>query len=446
MSRYNELLQERADIVAAGRARFDLAESETRDLSEEERTQDDTADERLRAVGTQLSLLERQRDRESGLPSEATIEDVGAAVAEAEQIVRAPTPFSREGRPWKVGFGEQMAAVARWTRDPSATMDTRLQEIMAQTDASESVPSAGGFLVQEDFSAELMKLTHDTGKLFSRCDNTPISANSNSIKINAIDETSRADGSRWGSVRAYWAGEGDTLTKEKPKFRQVQLDLQKLTGLFYATDELLMDASAMGSIASEAFAEEFGFKVDDAIVRGTGAGQPLGFLGHAGTVSITKETGQAAATIVKENIEKMYARMMASSISRAIWYINQDTWTQLFLLSHAVGTGGVPVFIPAGGLSASPFGTLLGRPIEPIEQCDTLGTVGDIVFADLKQYKTIDKGGMEAASSIHVQFITDETTFRFIMRLDGQPKRNAPLTPFKGNNTLSSFLTLATRA
>jgi len=111
-----------------------------------------------------------------------------------------------------------------------------------------------------------------------------------------------------------------------------------------------------------------------------------------------------------------------------------------------VGIGGVPVFIPAGGLSAAPFGSLLGRPITPIEQCQTVGTVGDIMFVDLQGYKMIEKGGIEAASSIHVQFLTDETTFRFILRADGQPKRNAPLTPFKGSATQSAFITLDTRA
>jgi len=228
----------------------------------------------------------------------------------------------------------------------------------------------------------------------------------------------------------------------------MELTLQKLTGLYYATDELLMDVTALGAFAQDAFAEEFGFKVDDAICRGGGAGMPLGILGHAGTVSVSKETGQAAATIVKENIESMYARAWARSLPNMEWFINQDCWPQLFKLSQVVGLGGVPVFIPPGGLSAAPFGSLLGRPVTPIEQCETVGTVGDIVLADFSQYLIIEKGSIEAASSIHVQFLTDETVFRFILRMDGQPKRNAALTPFKGGSgkTQSSFVTLATRA
>ena len=48
--------------------------------------------------------------------------------------------------------------------------------------------------------------------------------------------------------------------------------------------------------------------------------------------------------------------------------------------------------------------------------------------------------------SIHVKFDTDESTFRFVMRIDGQPERASALTPYKGSNTTSHFVTLQTRA
>jgi HK97 family phage major capsid protein len=82
----------------------------------------------------------------------------------------------------------------------------------------------------------------------------------------------------------------------------------------------------------------------------------------------------------------------------------------------------------------------------PVEYCATLGTVGDLVLADMSQYAVIEKGGLQQATSIHVAFVTDETAFRAVYRLDGQPKWRTPLTPFKGSNTLSPFVTLATRS
>jgi HK97 family phage major capsid protein len=231
-----------------------------------------------------------------------------------------------------------------------------------------------------------------------------------------------------------------------PKFRQIDLNLHKLIGLLYSTDELLQDATALESIIMEAFPNVFGFKLDEAIFRGTGVGQPKGIMATGPKVQVAKETGQVAKTIVAENIEKMYARMWTPSLSKAAWFINQDCWPTIFQLHHVVGTGGVPMFIPSGGLSQAPFGTLLGRPIIPIEQAATVGSVGDITFADFNQYKLIDKGGIASDSSIHVRFEYDESVFRFVMRVDGQPLWATALTPAQGSNTVSPFITLAARA
>ena len=172
---------------------------------------------------------------------------------------------------------------------------------------------------------------------------------------------------------------------------------------------------------------------------------PKGILATGPKVAITKEVGQKAKTIVAENIEKMYARMWSRGLSNAAFFVNQDCWPQIFQLHHVVGTGGVPMFIPAGGISQAPFGTLLGRPIVPIEQCATLGTEGDIIFADFSQYKLIDKGGIQTDSSIHVRFVYDESVFRFVMRVDGQPMWATSLTPAQGTNKVSPFITLAVR-
>jgi HK97 family phage major capsid protein len=88
----------------------------------------------------------------------------------------------------------------------------------------------------------------------------------------------------------------------------------------------------------------------------------------------------------------------------------------------------------------------MGRPIIPIEQASTVGTVGDIVLADMSQYLMIDKGGVQQAESIHVRFTYDETVYRFVTRVDGQPLWNLPMTPAKSTATLSPFVALATRA
>jgi HK97 family phage major capsid protein len=115
-------------------------------------------------------------------------------------------------------------------------------------------------------------------------------------------------------------------------------------------------------------------------------------------------------------------------------------------MTISVGTGGVPVYLPAGGLSASPYSSLFGRPVIPVEYCATVGDLGDIALVDLGQYQAIDKGVLKTATSIHVRFDYNETAFRFVFRFDGQPAWKSALTPFKGSNTLSPFVALAERA
>jgi HK97 family phage major capsid protein len=301
--------------------------------------------------------------------------------------------------------------------------------------------------VQQDFSTDLLQDVFQTGILAQRCRRVQISGNANSMKLNGVDETSRAS-TRYGGIVGYWEEEAAEKTASKPKFRKIELNLKKLIGLCYATDELLQDAAALEGVIRAGFTSEFGFLLDDAILNGTGAGQPLGILNSGCLVSVAAETGQKAATIVAENVIKMYSRIFAQSRPNAVWLINQNIEPQLFTMSLSVGTGGIPIYMPAGGLSGAPYGTLFGRPVIPIEQAATLGTVGDIVFADMNGYILAEKGGIQSDMSIHVRFVYDESVFRFVLRVDGQPVRASALTPYKGGSTAtqSHFIALATRS
>ena len=389
-----------------------------------------------------------------------TLERAEEAVAAIRKPTSEPADQGQPNTGQRQGFesfGEYLQAVARASSPvgsyiggkPCGMIDRRLMPAREErsTGLEESTPSLGGFLVQTDFATELLTKAHETSMLYNLVRKIPISANSNGLKMPGVDETDRANGSRWGGVRMYWQEEGSSKTASYPKFMLIELSLKKLIGLCYATDELLQDTTALGPYISMAFADEMGFKFDDAIINGTGAGQPLGILNAGCLVSVAKETGQAATTIVYENIKKMYARLWSRSRPNMRWFINQETLPELMSMAQPVGTGGAPVWLPAGGASGKPYDTLFGRPVTEIEQAQALGTVGDIMLADLSQYLCIEKGGLQSASSIHVQFVTDEQVFRFVARIDGQPLWNAALTPYKGtSSTLSPFVALATRS
>lgn len=424
MKKILEMKAKREDARLKAMAVLNKAEAEDRFLSEEEQKDIDKYEEEIRAWDESIGRAEKLLAIEP--------EDRSTEKPEVK-----PTP-AKDNEKRFASFGEQLMAAYRAAM-PGGKVDERLST-RAASGLNETTPSDGGFLVQQDFVTELLKRTYETGILASKVKKIPISTNANGMKINAIDEDSRANGSRWGGVQTYWEGEADEITASKPKFRQMELSLKKLTGLCYATDELLQDAAALEAVIRQAFAEEFGFKIDDAILSGSGEGEPLGILNSGAIVTVAKEASQTD-TITVENLIKMWNRLWSRSRANAVWYINQELEPYLYTLK----IGDKPVYIPAGGLSEKPYGTLFGRPVVPIEQCSAAGEVGDIILADIGQYLLIDKGGIKSASSIHVRFLYDENVFRFIYRVDGKPIWTKPLTPYKGSATVSPFVTLAKR-
>jgi HK97 family phage major capsid protein len=352
--------------------------------------------------------------------------------------------------PYSMGEFLQDVAFASRTQEKKPRLvrhQQRNKSIMAAASGlNEGIPSEGGFLVGTDFTGEMVKNAYDNSQLISRVQKRSISGAANSMVMNGIDETSRANGSRWGGVQGYWIAEAGSITASKPKFRRIEFLLKKQAVLYYSTDELLQDATALEADARDSVTGELQFMLQDAIVNGNGAGKPLGILNSPSLVSVAAETGQAAATIEFENISKMWAAMWAPSRQNSVWLINQEIEPQLDLLAIPVGTAGMPAYMPPGGISGQAYGTLKGRPVIPIEQCQALGTVGDIMLVDPGQYRLVDKGGIQSAASMHVLFTTDEMCFRFIYRVDGQPLWHSALTPFKGSQTQSPFIALATRA
>ena len=347
-------------------------------------------------------------------------------------------------RPFK-SLAEQCLAVKAFELSNGRSEDPRLKRLKGvATGANENVPSEGGFLLDPTLTAEVMKPIHEEGPFSSQVTRLPVSGNSNYGWINGVDETSRATGSRWGGIRAYWLAEAADKTASKPAFRRINWELKKIAALVYGTDELLADAAQFSAIVQQGVREELSFMLNDAILNGTGVGQPLGIMNSDALIPIAKETDQVADTIVFENLIKMWARLPSSSKPYANWYINTDCNPQLDSLSLVAGTAALePRFV---GYDQNGIMRIKGRPVIETEFNATVGDLGDIVLIDPRAYLMWEKAGVEAATSIHVQFKTDETTFRWVMRVDGQPSISSALTPYKGSNTLSPFITLAERA
>lgn len=429
------LKEERAGILAKEnitdeeRARVDAINVEVRSVLEEIR------------VRAESEKLDRESAQSTGtLVAQVDMGDTRGSI-EVGKDLEAEKPFAN--------LGEQLRCIYRAATDPTRHIDKRLLRLNEQKRAilgvNEQVGSEGGFALQDQFAGAIFETAVSTGDVTSRVDNYPIGAGSNAARWVEIEETSVAS-TIFGGVQVYWAAEGAAVSATKPTMKERRLELEKLFGLAYATGEMLEDTAFVSSLFTKAFSTAIQRKLDIDIINGTGVGCPLGILNADCAIEVAKEVGQGADTVMYPNIVKMWHRLHPSMRSMAVWLVHPDTEEQMEFMSFPVGTGGVPVYLPAGGVSESGYATLKGRPVVATDACAALGDPGDIILANLSEYMLISKGNMREDTSIHVAFTTDQQAFRFIYRVNGKPKPASALTIRNSSNTRSAFVTLAERA
>jgi HK97 family phage major capsid protein len=335
---------------------------------------------------------------------------------------------------------EFMSAIWHGTRTPEAVA-TQQQIKQIMNSFGSTVPADGGFLIPEYLRSELLRVALEKAIVRSRARVVPMETLT--VPFPMIDTTSNAS-NIYGGVTAYWTEEAASLTDSSPTFGRVKLEAKKLTAYSEIPNELFADSIiSLQMFINEIFPEAIAWFEDIAFIRGTGVGEPLGFLNAPATVTVTKETGQATTTLVWENLVKMYARMLPSSLSSAVWIAHIDTFPELATMSLSVGTGGSAIWLNNG--VAGPPMTILGRPVFFTEKANSLGTAGDINFVDLSYYLIGDRQAIQADTSPHYRFQNDQTTVRFIERVDGRPWIQSAITPNQGSNTLSPFVQLQTR-
>jgi HK97 family phage major capsid protein len=405
---------------------------------------------------TDLAAAERLEAREKALTP--VVNQDQAAAQRAAGVAHIEIHDRAEDETKQLGyFGRQLQAVLSFAAKGGwSHLNSEEQRVLGTmldaknkgrisagpTGLNTDIASDGGFLVGSERSTTILQRAYTQGQVLSRVTKLPIGPGSNGMKLPAIDETSRADNSRFGGIVSGWLGQGNTLAAGKPKFREIDLKLRKVGAFVYATDEQIADAVALEGWINRYLPLELTFRTEDAIVNGTGANQPLGVRNSGAVISVTRNT---ANRVLYEDVAAMWLRMWAPARTNAVWLVDQSVENDLEQLAIAIGTAGVlaPIYKPAGSVVGSPYAHLYGRPVLPVEYCAALGTSGDLVLVALDEYTLIEKPGVDQAVSLHVAFLTDEQVFRFIYRVDGQLNWNAALTPKSAGSTLSCVVVLS---
>lgn len=447
MTKLQEMQKQLREQIALAKSLKAQADDEGQEFGETEEARLDAC---LSEIETLEADIEAEKARQVRL--QGKFEAIAARGQSAGSAVRPTAPLRRTA----VEVGRTLADddPQRGYRTPreflmdvldagrTGRMTERLRPLATagSDEQGEYSDAYGGFLVPETFSPNLLQVGAENDFTTGRTQVIPMATPT--VRIPArTDKTHTTSVS--GGFTVSRRAETVEPTASRGVFEQVVLNAHTLMGAAYATEEILTDSPiSFAAIIQAGFSSEFTSKLLEEKLNGTGVGEFEGVSNCPATVSITKETGQAADTIVYENVIKMRAQVWG--YQNAIWHANHDCYPQLAQLSGIVGTGGSLVWQPSAQEDRPDM--LLGRPIFFTEYAETVGDAGDIMVCNWSQYLEGLYQGMQSAASIHVRFLNHEQCFKFWLRNDGRSWWRSALTPKKSAKTLSPFVKLAARA
>jgi HK97 family phage major capsid protein len=221
---------------------------------------------------------------------------------------------------------------------------------------------------------------------------------------------------------------GSALADSEPTYSSITLGAYKYGLLIPVANELLTDAGFdISSHLAEQAGNGLGFAVNEALTNGTGSNQPNGVKTAAGS-GITGGTGVAGGFTADNLIDLQYsldgaarrlpgvAYMAAGATLGAMRKLKDDAGNYLYQINV-----GAPDNFAGYSVIENPALPALGT-----------GVVGSVLFGHMPSYKVRVAGGVQVATSTDYAFNTDVTTFRVMMRVDGDLTHASHIKYFKG--------------
>lgn len=322
-------------------------------------------------------------------------------------------------------FGEWLRAVNAFHQHKMEPGDWRMKAL------SEGTDSGGGFLVPEQWAAGIEQTALEDVIVRPRARKMPMTTDT--LNYPTVVDTAHSS-SVHGGVIAYWTEEAGTKSATQPTFGQIKLIAKKLIGFTYASDELLEDSAiALEALLIKLFGDAVGWYEEEAFWQGSGVGQPLGIINGGALITPLRATvTKVALADLAAIMARFQGNMYAPSVA---WVANKAVLPELIILGSTYVT-----WTTIAGQKVP--GALFGIPLAFTEHVATLGSVGDIGLYDFDKYLIGDRKGLKIDRSIEYRFSTDETTWRFVKRVDGQPIVDSAFTPKRGS-TQSPYVCLA---
>lgn len=346
------------------------------------------------------------------------------------------------------GWNEFLLAVWKAQNSQMTRVDPRLRYRKDDTptehpapdsvkDLSGDVGASGGFLIPTEFQAQLYSLMGEQSQIRQRA--TIIRMTRRQIDIPVLDQTGTTSGiPHWfGGMQFYWEEEASEKTLTTAKFRKISLVAKKLIGYTRASDELLEDSAIsladflqgpMGFSGGAIWHEEYAF------LNGPGGGQPQGVINAGATIVEGRHT---AGTVVFDDLADMVSDCLPGG--NPIWMLSQSLMSDIIQLA---GPTLHPSYIWQANARDGIPGMILGYPVLWTEKAPVKGSKGDVGLYDWKKYLIGDRQMTTVESTKFDQWKYDQTSWRMIHRVDGEPWLSAPLTYQDGQTMVSPFVVL----
>jgi HK97 family phage major capsid protein len=225
-------------------------------------------------------------------------------------------------------------------------------------------------------------------------------------------------------------GQGAAIDASDPTFSSITLGAFKYSFLIQAANELVTDAGFdLGSYLANQAGQALGYGVNAGLTTGTGTVEPTGIVTASGS-GVTGGTGVAGLFTTDQLIDLAYS--VDGAVRRlpgAAYMANSSTVGKIRKLKDGDGTYLYQIGQtgPAGGDTFAGFNV-----VENPHMADVGVGAKSVLFGDLNSYKVRMAGGLDVASSQEFAFGNDLTTWRFLMRVDGNLTHAAHVKNFKG--------------
>lgn len=215
---------------------------------------------------------------------------------------------------------------------------------------------------------------------------------------------------------ATWVAEGAGSTAQKKTTGSITFNYHKLRCAVAVSLEVdTMALSVFETTLINNVVEAMTKAIEQAIISGTGTGQPKGILTE------TPETGQAldVATIEYKTLTDAEAALPLEYEAGAVWTMTKKTF---MAFAAMVDSAGQPIARTNYGIAGKPERTLLGRPVVLCNYIDSFGTAATgEAFAFLFDYKDyILNTNYQMGVKKYEDNETDDLVTKAIMIVDGK--------------------------